>query len=131
MLKRYLASSGISALVGAATLALPLNSASAFTLSAPSREPAAAVEKIQYRHGVGGGFHGGYGYRGGYGYHHGWGGWGWGPGAVIGGLAAGAIVGSALAAPYYYGPGYYGPGYYGPCWRWVAGPWGWHWARFC
>jgi hypothetical protein len=38
------------------------------------------------------------------------GGWGWGPGAVIGGLAAGAIVGGAIASsPYYYGNPYYGP----------------------
>jgi len=114
MLKRYLASFGISALVGAATIAAPINTASAFTLSAPSWEPVVTAEHAYYRYG--GGWHGG---------------WGWGAGAVIGGLAAGAIVGSALAAPYYYGPGYYGPGYYGPCWRWVAGPWGWHLARVC
>jgi hypothetical protein len=45
-----------------------------------------------------------------------WGGWGWGPGAVVGGLVAGAVVGSAIASrPYYYPQGYYGYGYgYGP-----------------
>jgi hypothetical protein len=44
------------------------------------------------------------------------GGWGWGPGAVLGGVFAGAVVGSAIASrPYYYPYGYYGPyPYYGP-----------------
>ena len=44
------------------------------------------------------------------------GGWGWGPGAVLGGVIAGAVVGSAIASrPYYYPYGYYGPNpYYGP-----------------
>jgi hypothetical protein len=111
---RTLAKSVVSVVVGASMLALSLDSASAFTLSAPSAERQAAspqVDKVWW------------GYRGGH--------WGWWPGAVVGGLAAGAIVGSAVAASHpYYGP-YYGPGYYGPCWRWVAGPWGWHWARFC
>ena len=44
MLKRYLASFGISALVGAATIAAPINTASAFTLSAPSWEPVVTAE---------------------------------------------------------------------------------------
>jgi hypothetical protein len=107
-----LAKSVISVVVGASMLALPLSSASAFTLSSPSAEKAAIspqVDKV------------GWGWRGGR--------WGWWPGAVVGGLAAGAIVGAAVAPRPYYG--YYGPGYYGPCWRWVSGPWGWHWARFC
>jgi hypothetical protein len=113
MSKRYLAKWAIVSVLGAATLSLPLNSASAFTLSSPSLGSAAStpVEKAYW------------GWRGGR--------WGWWPGVFVGGLAAGAIVGSAMARPYYYGP--YGgpPGYYNPCWRWVAGPWGWHWARFC
>jgi hypothetical protein len=123
MSTRSLARSAAVAILAVATLPLlPLSQASAFTLSSPSVERwvgLAPIDKVWW------------GWRGGA--------WGWWPGAVIGGLAAGAIIGSAAAPPYYYGPGYgyYGPGYYGPgygygrCWRWVAGPWGWHWARFC
>ncbi|HLH48282.1 MAG TPA: hypothetical protein VKV96_02980 [Roseiarcus sp.] len=112
---QYLAKSAIACVAGAAMLSLSLSPASAFTLSSPSLGPAASSASIEKAR---------------WGWRHG--GWGWGPGAFIGGLAAGAIVGSALARPAY-GPGYYyyGPGYYDPCWRWVAGPWGWHWARVC
>ena len=112
MITRRLVHSAIAGLVGAAMLALPLSSASAFTLSSPSpgaTAGASQIDKVWWR--------GGWGWRGG---RWGW----WGPGAVIGGLAAGAVVGSALAAP----RPYYG---YGPCWRWVAGPSGPYWARVC
>jgi hypothetical protein len=106
--------SAVAALVSAAMLTLPLDQASAFTLSASHQSFASApVEKTWWR--------GGWGWRGG---RWGW----WGPGAVIGGLAAGAIVGSALAAPYYGYPGPYG---YGGCWRRVWGYYGWQWARVC
>jgi hypothetical protein len=57
-------------------------------------------------------------------WRHGWhgGGWGWGPGALIGGLALGALAGSYYA----YGPGYYGygPGYYGSGPYYGYGPYG-------
>jgi hypothetical protein len=120
--------SAIAALISAATLALPADQASAFTLSASPEQTftSTGIEKTQWHHG-GGGWHGG-GWHGG-----GWHG-GWGPGAVIGGLAAGAIVGGALAAPYYgygYGYPYYGYGPYGGCWRRVWGYYGWQWARVC
>ena len=99
-----------AALVGAALCTVPLQSASAFTLNAPSLAAAGAdgqVDKVQWRHG--GGWRGGGGWHGG-----GWRGGGWVPGAIIGGLALGA-----LGAGYY--GGYYGPYGYGPygedCWR--------------
>jgi hypothetical protein len=88
-----------AALTGVALCAIPLESASAFTLNSPSgRSASADVSTVQWRH------HGGW--------HHG----GWGPGAVIGGLAAGALLGGGLYG--YYGPRYdydYGP--YSNCWR--------------
>ena len=111
--------SAVAALIGA-TIAIPVDQAGAFTLSAPSTSPRASLDTVQWHHG--GGWHGG-----------GWHG-GWGPGAVIGGLAAGALVGGALAAPYYgygYGYPYYGGGPYGGCWRRVWGYYGWQWARVC
>ena len=59
------------------------------------------------------------------------GGWGWGPGPLIGGFAAGALIGSALAGPYYYPYGYYRGPYYGPgcAWRNVWN--GYTWVRAC
>jgi len=115
--------SATAAIASAAMLALPTGEASAFTLSAPSKQAvtSAPIENAQWHHG--GGWHGG-GWRA-----------GWGPGAVFGGLAAGAIIGGALAAPYYgygYGYGYpYAYGAYDGCWRRVWGYYGWRWARVC
>jgi hypothetical protein len=119
-----LASRSTAAVLGCAMLALSLSPASALTIPAPSIDKAAAsapIDKVYWR-------------------RHWGGGWGWGPGAVLGGLAAGALLGGGAyyaygPRDYGYGPGYYeGPGYYGdygPCWRRVGGPYGWHWARVC
>lgn len=116
-----LASRSTAAVAGCAMLALSLSPAWALSIPGPSIDKAgvsAQTEKVYWRHRWGGG-------------------WGWGPGAVLGGLAAGALIGGAYAygpGYYGYGPGYYGPGYYGdygPCWRRVGGPYGWHWARVC
>ena len=110
MIRSKLTAIAAAALAGAALCTIPLQSASAFTLSAPS--PAAAdvsgqIDKVQWRHGGGwrgGGWHGG-----------GWrrGGGGWVPGAIIGGLALGALGAGYYGG--YYGP--YGPAYGGDCWR--------------
>src|SRR5260370_40874803 len=95
-----LASVAFAALTCAALCAIPLESASAITLSARSGQTASAdVSTVQWRH------HGGWRHGG-----------GWGPGAVIGGLAAGALLGGGYYG--YYGPRYdydYGP--YSNCWR--------------
>lgn len=58
------------------------------------------------------------------------GGWGWGPGAVVGGVIAGAVIGSAIASRPYYSPyGYYGGygpyPYYGPPCRRVWNGYAW------
>jgi hypothetical protein len=99
---RSLTAISVAAFAGAATLALSMGPASAFTLAGPSLEQPLAsspIDKVYWRH------------RG----------WGWGPGAIIGGLAAGALVGGYYGGYYGPGPGYYGPGYYGRgygnCWR--------------
>lgn len=116
---RSLAHRSTAALVGGAMLTLSLSPASALTISGPplgQSIASAQIDKVWWRR------------------------WGWwGPGAVLGGLAAGALVGGYYGGyygpgyygPAYYGPGYYGPGYYGQCWRRVAGPYGWRWARVC
>ena len=126
MTTRRLVHFAIAGLLGATMLALPLSSASAFTLSSPSLGPTVGngqVDKVWWgwRGGGWGWRGGGWAWRGG---GWGWRGgrWGWWPGAVAGGVVAGAVVGSAVAAP--------GP-YYGPCWRWVSGPSGPYWARVC
>lgn len=138
MLSRQWISRLCASLAGAAMLAASVNSAPAFTLPAPSIEQRAAAAPVEKVWCCGG---------------WGCGGCGWGPFAVVGAvgaLAAGIVaapvvaVGNVVAGPYYYGPGYYrpayyggpgpgwyGPRHYGPCWRRVAGPWGWRWARVC
>jgi hypothetical protein len=91
----------LAALAGAAMVALSMNSASAFTLAAPSLEQpfaAAQIDKVWWHHGWGGGWGWHHGWGGGWGWHRPWG-WGGGP---------------------YYG-GYYGGGWGGHCWR---GYWG-------
>jgi hypothetical protein len=96
----------VAALASISMLAVSVDPASAFTLTAPSLQQhfvSAEVQNVWWCR-----------------WNCGRPGWGWGP-ALVGGLVAGAVVGAAVAAPHR-----------DPCWqRWV-GPYGdVEWRRTC
>ena len=125
---RNLACRSISALAGAALLALSLSPADAFTLAAPTAEKSFAssqIDNVWYCRWNCGGWHRGWGYRAGYGWQAGWRGPGWqGPGwggVVVPGVVVG-VPGPIVVAPVVGGPCVH---------RWVDA-WGHvHWRHVC